>query len=268
MEHDEHAEYDDDRYGGPEYRRPETIDPTEMRQGLMSLTLFESDLNMRQQGLNLEIVDQATMRLENLLLQKQFNEEPVGPDAAFLNALSQMWIFAVYELMRTWRQRAGDMIKWADNGGLQLKLGELRKETSFTHFGREMRARQIEAVIADSSIVDRLRSDLRRTHIPFARMEMVRVAIAKHEVRGRKNSVALMPTYGRINQWSGSLDYELAHENVSMGTISRRDIADDLRSLPQMEVPTDETIKSFDAFMKGPTAEQLASLFVDPPQEI
>jgi hypothetical protein len=99
-------------------------------------------------------------------------------------------------------------------------------------------------------------------------MEAIRVSIAKHEVRGRPKSVALMPTYGRINQRCGSLDYELAHESVSMGTISRRDIADDLRAIPQMEVPSEETIKSFESFMSGPTAEELALLFAEPSQPI
>lgn len=265
----EESEEERDECGGPEYRRPETIDQSELREGLESLALFGSDPNMRQQAFNLGLVDGFAMQLETQLLRKQFDEEPFLPESAFLNAVSQMWIFAAYELMRTWRQRTGDMVKWAENGGLQMKLEQLRKETSFIHFGREIRARQIEQVISEPTLVDRIRSDLRKTHIPFARMEAIRVSIAKHEVRGRPKSVALMPTHGRINRWCGSLDYELSHDSVSMGTISRRDIADDIRAIPQMTEPTDEDIKSLERYMRGPSAEELALVFASiPPDEI
>ncbi len=121
--------------------------------------------------------------------------------------------------------------------------------------------RQLEEVISNPELVDRLRTDLRRIHIPFARLEAIRVSIAKHEVRGRPKSVALMPTYGRINRWCGSLDYELSNDSVSMGTISRRDIADDIRATPTMTEPTAEEIKSFEQFMRGPSPEELAAIF-------
>jgi hypothetical protein len=42
-------------------------------------------------------------------------------------------------------------------------------------------------------------------------------SIAKHEVSGRKNSVALMSAYGRIDQWCGALDFELENGFYSIG---------------------------------------------------
>lgn len=255
-----------DRYGdGPAYRQPETIKQSELREGLQSLALFGGDPNMRQQALNLEIVDQFAMQLEYQLLSKQFNEVPFAHEAVFLNAQSQMWIFAAYELMRVWRERVSDILKWADNGGLQGKLEQLSKATKYAHFGREIRARQLQEVIANPALLEQIRSDLRRIHIPFARIEAIRVSIAKYQVRGRPKSVALMPTYSRINQWCGSLDYEIVHESVSICTISRRDIADDIRAIPQLAAPTDETIKSFESSMRGPSTEELASLLADRP---
>ena len=86
-------------------------------------------------------------------------------------------------------------------------------------------------------------------------MEALRVSIAKHEFRGQKNSVAQMPTHGRINRWCGSIDFELENEGAIMGTISRRDIADELRMIPDLPLPTDEDIKSFEEFMRGPPDE-------------
>ncbi len=249
---------DDDRdsYDGPQYRLPDTIAFSELRESLTGLTLFGSDPNLVNQAFNVALVDKFIMDLELKLLRQQFEEErtPV-PEAAFVSAQSQMWIFATYEVMRTWRQRAKDMIKWADNGGLQAKLAHFRRESGYIHFGREWRARQVESVLADPALIQNLRDDLRRTHIPFVRIETIRVSIAKHEIRGQRNSVAMMPTHGRINRWCGSLDFELENEGVVLGTISRRDIADELRAIPSLQLPTEEELRSFEEAMRGPASE-------------
>jgi hypothetical protein len=103
-----------------------------------------------------------------------------------------------------------------------------------------------------STCHDKIKSDLKIVHIPFARIEYVRVALAKHEVRGNKSSVAYAPGYRRINRWCGSLDYELESDGAIPGVISRRGIADELRVISdRSKPPTDEDIASFDRFMKG-----------------
>jgi hypothetical protein len=56
----------------------------------------------------------------------------------------------------------------------------------------------------------------------------------------------------RINRWCGSIDFELGSDGAILGTISRRDIADELRNIPNLDLPTDEDIRSFDDFMRGP----------------
>jgi hypothetical protein len=247
---------DTEPYDFQRYRLPDTIAQSELREALCGLALFGSDPNFRNQAFNVALVDEFVMKLELDLLRQQFREErtPI-PEATFVSAQSQMWIFAAYELMRTWRQRAKDMIKLADNGGLEAKLAHLKRKTPYVHVGREWRAAQIEQVLANPSLITTIRDDLRRTHIPFSRMEAIRVSIAKHEIRGRPNSVAQMPTHGRINRWCGSIDFELEHEGVVLGTISRRDIADELRSIPGHGLPTDSEIRDFDEFMRGPPAD-------------
>jgi hypothetical protein len=74
---------------------------------------------MRMQAFNLSITDPFLAALESDVLRKLIDEEhtPV-PDASFLSAQSQMWIFAAYELFRTWRQRVADLIKWSESSGL------------------------------------------------------------------------------------------------------------------------------------------------------
>jgi hypothetical protein len=105
------------------------------------------------------------------------------------------------------------------------------------------------------ALVDRLREDLRLTYIPFAQIDFIRVALAKHEVKGKRNSIAYAPGYGRLNQECGSLDYQMEAGRVIIGNISRRDIADSLRALSLRSLPTDEDIKGFDRFINPPDVE-------------
>ena len=68
-----------------------------------------------------------------------------------------------------------------------------------------------------------------------------------------KRTQSLCARLRRINQWSGSLDYQLESGRVILGKISRRDIADELRLLAdRRKIPTDADLASFDKFMKGP----------------
>jgi hypothetical protein len=52
--------------------------------------------------------------------------------------------------------------------------------------------------------------------------------------------------------WCGAIDYELSVGRAILGTVNRRDIADELRALAISELPTDAAIANFDAMMKGP----------------
>lgn len=250
---DEDQDWPDDEEG-QSYRRADEIGPSELREALGKLHLFDDDPYLRMQAFNLALVDQFIMQIEYAVLEKLNQEERTpAPEAAFLSAQSQMWIFAAYEILRTWRERAKDMVKWAENGGLNLKLEALEKDIGFEHTGRKIRAGQIRCVLADPSLIPKVKDDVRRTHILFAQIEAIRVSLAKHAVRGKEKSVALMPGYGRINEWCGSLEYEMESGTCSVGQISRRDIADGLRSLTDREPPpTDEDLERFDVFMRGP----------------
>ncbi len=236
----------------PEYRDPDEIKPSELSQALSSLTLMD-DPYLRMQAFNLSFVDQFVMGLEYDVLRKLYSEDSTPPEAMFLNALSQMWVFSAYELLRTWRERVKEVLKLHDNGGLTLKIDALSKNLGFQHFGRKIRADHLRAVLADPTIIAKIKGELRLTHIPFARIEFIRVTLAKHEVRGKGKSIAYAPGYGRINMWCGSLDYQLENNGAILGNISRRDIADELRLLSDRKnLPTDEELDSFEVFMKGP----------------
>ncbi len=233
----------------PDYRSPDSIDPNELRGALSSLCLLGDDLYLRMQVTNVGLVDHYIMGLEYHVLRKLLEEEKTPAETAFLGAQSQMWIFAVYELMRTWRQRAREVVRLHQSGKLATKIEALEEGLGYRHIGRELRARQLRDVLADPSALDRLQSDLRRSHIPFRRVEFIRVTLAKHEISKQKDSIAFAPGYGRINHWCGSLDYQMEKGALILDYISRRDIADELRAMVQGDPPTDDDLARFDAVM-------------------
>jgi hypothetical protein len=253
------GEYDadeelDQEEDGPQYSPPGEIDVKELTDGLGRLTLLNDDPYLRMQGFNLAIVDQFIAGLEHAVLHKLNQEESTPiPEASFLSAQSQMWIFAVYELLRTWRQRAKEIVEWSKTGQLKKKLKEYERDLGYQNFSRDTRAGRLRKVIDNPALVENLKEDLRRIHIAFSRIEFVRIAIAKHEVRSRKKSVAYAPGYGRINNWCGSLDYELSDGRNIFGYINRRDIADSIRSFSSSDSPpSDHELKEFDECMRAP----------------
>jgi hypothetical protein len=79
------------------------------------------------QAHNLALVDEFIMKIEDNVLAELLENERTPIDAFFLSAQSQMWIFAVYELLRTWKERVSNIKKWAESGGLQDKLAQYEK---------------------------------------------------------------------------------------------------------------------------------------------
>lgn len=247
-------EENEDFYGpdNPPPRKIEEIEPFELPQALGSLTLF-NDSYLTMQSHNLAIVDQFIMTIEKRVGRRLMDEDRAPfDDAMFLNAQSQMWIFALYEVLRTWQQQAKNIVKWHPNKMLPQMIERLMKpDGGFRHPGKERRAEQLQHALDNPEIIDAIKSDLRRVHIPFSQIEMLRIALAKHEDRGKKYSVAIAPGYARINRMTGSLQYELGSGKVIFGYISRREIADGIRALPHCEPPDDESLRSFDTFMNA-----------------
>jgi hypothetical protein len=227
------------------------LDPNALASALRGLFLVGEDPYLTMQVTNLSIIDNWLSVLEDDMarLHARMEGTPVA-EAMFLSAQSQMWIFAAYELLRTWRARAKDTLKLAQNGGLGLKITELRKDVGFHHINREMRAVLLERLEADPTLLDRLRDDLRRTHIVFSRMEALRVSLAKHEVVGRPKMMAYAPGYARINSFTGSMQFEVSAGRNIYDEISRRDLANELRGIAGGEPPTDEELETFDSVMK------------------
>lgn len=247
-------EDDENYFDHDEERRVSSLDEIDwaaLSSALTSLQMFD-DPYLQMQATNLGIVDQFLTNLEFQVLREHLNDDYDKSSLFFLNAQSQMWMFSAYELLRTWRQRVVEAHKLFDSGKVQQRIDDLLKDQGFRHFGMEIRAGQLQRLLDVPNIRLLIDEDLRLTHVLYKQLDYLRVGLAKHEVKGRKGSIALAPGYGRIDIWSGSLQYELEAGQVSLGTLSRRSVADGIRAFAERtEIPTADSIKSFDEFMKA-----------------
>lgn len=228
------------------------VDPTALRSRLIDLIMLGDDAYLSMQAMNLGMVDTALEDLERALLRRYVVEERTPlDDAAFLSALSQMWLFAAYELLRTWRQRVKDAVRWHESGTLEEKIAGYRTDIGFVHHGRLARADLLQGLLDDPGQVESIRRALRATHILFSQLSILRMSIAKHEEAGKRNSVAFAPGYGRINMYSGSLDYELSFGRNIMGNLSRRDVADSIRAIDIQNPQEESELASYDEYVKS-----------------
>ena len=218
---------------------------------LRSLELLGEDPYLSTQVTNVGIVDNFLNELEQAALVEEFEDKPDRTRLFFLSAQTQMWIFALYELLRTWRQRALEAVKLAKNGGFDLKIAHLKKDMGFTHHARLARAASLERLKASPERLAQLQLDLRATHLAFRRLEAIRISIAKHEESGRPNAPAYSPGYGRLDTFTGSLKYEISVGGAILDYVSRRDIADSIRVIDRIDPQSDEELAEFDDFMKG-----------------
>jgi hypothetical protein len=227
----------------------EEVGADELVTGLSSLVLLRDDLAMSSQAFNLAAVDKFLMALEMDFLRSRYDEDrPRNPEqSVFLSAQTEMWLFAAYELLRSWRERAKFILKLNDNGGLGLKIEHLQGKPAWDH-GSQMVCRQLARVRDDPGLVVRLREDLLRSHIPFHLLEWVRVQLAKYQEPG--NNKAFVRSHPMMDRWTGSLTYELTQGPVIAHTLSRRNLADMLRAIGDGPAPPEDVIASFEAFRK------------------
>ncbi|WP_194289336.1 MULTISPECIES: hypothetical protein [Pseudomonas] len=254
-------DYEHDRDYAPSYLDPDQIPQYALGEALKSLTLFSTDMNLVSQAMNLTIIDEFVMDLEYDYLRAKFNETSNPYDSIFLSAQSQMWIFSAYEVMRTWIDKAKGYVKTAKNSGLHLKLKDLKRDRGYVNYTALQKADEVQALIDDPSLVKTLEDDLARINFLFIQLETLRVALAKHEVRKRPNAMMVGGTVGYMNRECGSLEYQMNSGMVIQGNISRRDIADGIRAIPNFEVPTAEDLVSFEKFMRGISDEEAIAAF-------
>jgi hypothetical protein len=245
---------DGDYYDRPRYRSVVEIGPGDLVEALKTLAGFSENPFLVMQAGQLCMIDNLLNALEDEVMRHQFDDDPPRDKIALLGALSPMWVYAAYELQRTWRQRCEEVIKLGESGGLDFKAVHLERELGYRHYDRELRAEQLRDAQQRPELVEQMRVDLRRTEMGFTTLEFIRVALAKHEVskRGSKKPIAFAPGIARPNRYCGSMEYEMSNGGAIIGNVTRRDIAETIRSIPEAKNPSDEDLAGFRAYMNPP----------------
>ena len=210
-------------------------------QAFRRLPVFNEDPYLGMQAFNLEVVDAILEQWEAQLLAEYFEQERTPfPTTAYVDALSQLWVFGVYELLRTWRQRAQEVCNFADSlqgCSPEIRLARMEKKRksilscSADESGEVLHWRPFERAAEDSDFVHGLQRALDETEWLFRRIESLRVALAKHEMPKTKGSFAMAPGYSRIDMNDGSMWWMTALRGKEVDAITRREIANACREL-------------------------------------
>ena len=207
---------------------------------LQNLPMFD-DLFLKMQAMNLEIVDSYIEDLEMDLLREYIEIERTPVQSAlFVSALSQLWVFGLYELLRTWRQRAAEVLKFAAE--VDQLAGPKREESIAKQKERIANASEaaldrmyywepFERIVEDPKYKDGLRGAFDQTETLFRRIEALRISLAKHEVPKSKGAFAMAPGYGRIDMSTGSIYWQIVLQGNQVDLVSRRTLADECRRI-------------------------------------
>jgi hypothetical protein len=211
------------------------------------------DIYLGMQAQNIAVIDMTILRpLEAQALEEFFSEhDRVSPGTlSVLSALSQMWVFALYEFLRTWRQRARALLGFAD------KLEQLATAEERATYMKEIdegvraKARLVKlaplfyyhhiAKVGDKDFVTAIRNYKASTDDLFREVEAIRMPLAKHEVVGKEKLFAEAPGYGGVNKLTGSMYWQIVLGENLVTIIERRALAD--RFLGIMSIYEEEEV--------------------------
>lgn len=211
---------------------------------IKSLPVLEDDFYLSMQVMNLGIADEYIAALEKDLFGEylQTDKTPI-PEALLVSALSQMWIFAVYELFRTWRQRCREVLKFAqrlsrlDVHARNAELARKKKELEATSPHSLDRPgplwRSLERLAIDNDFVDQIQKAYDSSERLFRKIEALRMHLAKHEMPKAPGSFAMAPGYARLDRLTGSLCWQILLQGNEVDIVSRREIADLCRQMAE-----------------------------------
>jgi len=208
---------------------------------LRSLPLFD-DLYLKMQAQNLGIVDGFLRDIES-----ETDAENTS-NLVFLSAFSQLWIFGLYELLRTWRQRVLAVVRFGEeiaglSGNARQECIESMKEklvgqTSFSGYSTEKVYTDLFSPVEnDSGGINELDESFARVQRVYGELEALRMTLAKHEIPKKKNVLASMPGYARWDHVDRSLLWIFTVEDKEQMSISRRDISDRVCRLLEDPLP-------------------------------
>lgn len=225
--------------------------PQSLEEVFHRLPIFD-DLYLRMQGQNIALVDRFLYKLEDDAFSEWNGDEndriPIEK-VLFISAISQLWVFGFYELIRTWREQIRDIISYGDRlvvlaqkdpalkeQRIQQQKGKLRKLSSGLlsefEFESEQGYYNYSLVENNPEHLLLLKKTLSRCESFFQMLELIRVNLAKHEIHNVPGSRVQAPGYARLDRVTGSLMWFVHKKDGSQIQITRREIPDQFRNLP------------------------------------
>ncbi len=194
------------------------------------------DVWLGMQAQHIAAVEIGIIRpLELHTARKIFDEEKGDSGLMMaLNGVSQMWLFALYEFLRTWRQRATQLLQLADQYAktkppkqkafLTKTLSDAKGREKHIHSGFSFHSEHISR-IADAEFVASIKAYYDKTDGWFGFIEELRMNLAKHEVRKTRGMVAEMPGYARLDVVRGTLYWQFIDTRGGLQKLDRREAA-------------------------------------------
>ena len=203
---------------------------------------FIDSLYLNMQAMNIGVTDLSLMDMERQLLTLYIEIERTPTlEAITVSAWSQMWIFAFYELLRTWRQLAREVIEYGKrlqsaqtNERARIvaeKQAKLTKAASLAIDKGAFHHEPFRAVEDDPTSAAIIEKAFELTEPLFRVVEATRVTLAKHEVPKSGGMLANAPGYGRIDMSDGSIYWMISLRDRTDQIVSRRSVADACRGL-------------------------------------
>lgn len=212
------------------YKPFEQLDFSIITMGMKGLPFFQDDLYLGMQAMNVGIADSVITESEYDLLQEYIEIERTPLESAMaVSALSQMWVYGLYEVLRMWRDRKFHFEKLRQNGGIDPKIESMPDDDPL-NLTIEIRKRQMLRYRDDQNYRDQIDKTWTDIESVYRMTELFRINLAKHCAPGKDGVLPRAPGYGRINMWCGALNYELIEKDGSYTILNRRDIADALRA--------------------------------------
>ncbi len=211
--------------------------------GIKRFPFFDDDLWLGMQGMNVGFADAVITPMEYDLSRELFQSERTPVESAMaVGALSQMWVYGLYEALRMWRDRRYNFNTWLANGGIEQKIANM-PDDEFANATIDVRRRQLIRFKDDQNYRNKIALAWGHFEPVYRSVELFRMNLAKHSAPGKNGVIPRAPGYGRINRWCGALDYELIEGDGCYQTMSRRDIADLLRKcINAWDSAADETV--------------------------
>ena len=223
----------------------DVVATSKLATSLQSLVLLGDDPYLGMQAFNLGVVSQILDDMEHQLLRDYISEERTPSTAIVVSAISQLWVFGLYELLRTWRQRATQVLAFgkavaelstdAREARIAEQVEKARRDSADPAFANPTIAHAFEVGGRDEEFRRTLRTAFDRSELPFRRLEALRVHLAKHEVPKSRGLYGMAPGYGRIDESSGSLFWEVPLGKMEVDHISRQSLAEACERFPSNE---------------------------------